>query len=87
MAPGQARRRVGAAVFVLVCAPCFVGFLVFVAPALAVAVVGSLVLQSVVAGALGGVALLAYRLWSRRRFRRLAAETAPQAANLNASQR
>ncbi len=64
------RRRLGAAAFVFVCAPCFAGFLAFVLPPLAGAATGSVLGQSLTAAAVGAtVAVVAALLWRRRRSR------------------
>jgi hypothetical protein len=83
----QGRRRVGAAAFVLLCAPCFVGFLVFIVPVLAAAVVGSVLLQSALAGAVGGGAALCAMVVRRGQLRRAAARSVPQPLQPTAARR
>lgn len=87
------RRRLSAAVFILICAPCFVGFLVFVLPAVAGALAGSLLLSSSLGAVVGGAAGMAYMVWRRQKRLREAAATAGDrpspapAAKVNAPQR
>jgi hypothetical protein len=78
----SARRRAGGAVFVLICAPCFVAFLAVLAPAAATAL--STQLPALVwlapASFVGGIAFLYFMLRRRRRALETAACPVPAAA-------
>jgi hypothetical protein len=88
--PAVSRRRTSGAIFLLICAPCFGGFLVFVLPAVAGAVVGSLLLPSIVGGAVGASLGVSYMAWRRRKRAIEAAHggapATPPSATLNPSQ-